>query len=114
MVESRRRHGHTGAFARINRFDVLNLLFEEVIIPQSVILELGRAEIRISGLKHKLARLTREELVALKDTDTRLGMGERECLVIAKQRGVPLASNDKTVHALARMAAWITSRCRGF
>ncbi len=85
-------------FARIKRFDILNALFDQIIVPQSVISELGRAEITTNGLKSEIAKLTRVELLALKQMDARLGRGERECLAIAKYRKVPLASNDRFVH----------------
>ena len=90
-------------FARIRRLDVLNLSFERIIVPRSVISELARAEIKIGGLNHEVAKLTREELLALKGIDARLGMGERECLVMAKQRGIPLASSDRLVHAVCKV-----------
>jgi len=87
-------------FARINRLDVLNRLFDKVIVPPSVISELRKAEIKFGSLDSEVARLTRNELLTLKGMDARLGRGERECLAIAKHRNFPLASNDRIVHSI--------------
>jgi predicted nucleic acid-binding protein len=89
-------------FARIKRLDILNSLFEKIILPQSVISELGKAEIKISENDFEIAKLTREELLALKKMDARLGRGERECLAIAENRKIPLATSDRLVHSVCR------------
>jgi len=89
-------------FARINRLDILNDLFDQIIVPQSVNSELGKAEIDTGSLNSEVAKLTRVELLALKEMDVRLGKGERECIAIAKNRKVPLASNDKLVHTTCK------------
>ena len=57
-------------FARIKRFDILNALFDQIIVPQSVISELGRAEITTNGLKSEVAKLTRVETACF-ETDGR-------------------------------------------
>src|SRR5438552_1044262 len=90
-------------FARISRLDILNSVFEKMIIPASVIYELRSAEIRISSLRHEVPKLTREELLSLKGIDSRLGRGERETFVLARHRDVLLASNDKMVLSLCKM-----------
>ncbi|MGH9918249.1 MAG: hypothetical protein ACRD6W_05180 [Nitrososphaerales archaeon] len=69
-------------FARVNRLDILESLFEKIIIPASVVSELRRAEIGLAGLKHEISELTREELVSLPGIDPRLGRGESECFAI--------------------------------
>ena len=87
-------------FARVKRLDVLNRLFEKAILPASVMSELKRAEIRIGDLHSEVAKLTRDELLALKGMDVRLGRGERECLAIAEHRDFLMASNDRIVHSI--------------
>ncbi len=89
-------------FGKINRLDILQKLFDQVIVPQSVQSELNKGGIDIKALNPAQTRLTKEELKALNKTDVRLGRGERECFVIAKNRGVPLASNEKIVHLLCK------------
>lgn len=89
-------------FARIDRLQILNSLFEKIIVPPSVISELKLADIKFGGLNFEIAKLTREELLALRKMDARLGRGERECLSIAKHRKVPLASNDSLVHLVCK------------
>ena len=86
-------------FARIKRPDILSNLFDRILIPPAVVSELGRAQINTRDFKNSMvAKLSREELLALRKMDTRLGRGERECLTIAGHRNLPLASNDKLVH----------------
>lgn len=82
-------------FARIHRLDILKKLFEQVIISQGVLSELKRGEIEITNVNVHIVKLTKEELKDLRKTDVRLGRGERECFVIAKNRGFPLATNEK-------------------
>jgi len=53
-------------------------------------------------LNPSFVRLAREELKALKAVDVRLGKGEKECFVIAKNRNLPLASNERIVQSLCR------------
>ncbi len=87
-------------FAKINRLDILSKLFDEVIVPNAVIAELREASIDVSSLKPRAFRLTKEELKALKETSTNMGAGERECLVVARARKLPLATNEKMVHSM--------------
>lgn len=89
-------------FARIKRLDVLKKLFEEVVIPHSVKQELAQGKIDLRQLKPTLIRLTKQELKELRKVDPRLGKGERECFVVAKNRNMPLASNEKIVSSLCR------------
>lgn len=89
-------------FARIGRLDIMDELFEEIMLPPSVRSELANGRIDLKSLKPTLAKLTGEELKALKLADPRLGRGEKECLVVAKGRGILLASNDRVVCLLCR------------
>ncbi|MDG6996439.1 MAG: hypothetical protein JRN52_11000 [Nitrososphaerota archaeon] len=74
-------------------------MFNQILVPRSVVSELGKAQINTDGFKNSVVvKLTRDELLSLKKMDSRLGWGERECLAIARYRNVPLASNDKLVH----------------
>lgn len=85
-------------FIRINRPDILNKLFDEIIIPPSVKSELVKGMIDVRRLKPTFAKLTKEEIKSFKVNDPRMGRGERECFVIAKHRDIPLVSNDRIVH----------------
>lgn len=87
-------------FARIHELRILSRLFESIIIPQSVSLELKLGRIKLSGLRVHTAKLTQEELRALGKADSRLGREERECLVVAKSKHLPIASNEKVVQAV--------------
>jgi len=89
-------------FARIRRLDILNELFDEVIVPPSVRSELAKGMIDTRSLKKTLAKLAKEEIKALKAVDVRLGRGEKECFVIAKNRGIPLATNDRIACLLCK------------
>lgn len=89
-------------FVRIGRLQILNALLEKIIVPQSVISELKLADIKFSELNFEIAKLPREELLALRKMDARLGRGERECLSIAKHRKIALASNDSLVHLVCK------------
>ncbi len=89
-------------FARIHRFDILKKLFDQITVPQSVKSELREGKIDVKPLNLVLVKLTRDELKVLRSSSIRLGKGESECLVIAKSRNIPLASNDKTVHSLCK------------
>ncbi len=87
-------------FAKVRRSDILKKLFEQIIVPQAVVSELKKGKIEITNLH--VVRLTREELKELRKTDFRLGKGERECFVIAHNRNMPLATNEKIVHSLCK------------
>jgi predicted nucleic acid-binding protein len=89
-------------FARINRLDILDALFDRVILPASVIAELGKANISVANLKHEVSKLSRDELLSLRGIDPRLGRGESESFALARHRGLLLASNDKMVISLCR------------
>lgn len=86
-------------FARIGRLGILHDLFE-VVVPPSVRLELAEGKIDIRQIGPDFTRLTTGELKYLKYSHDNLGRGERECYVIARSRGIPLASNEKIVHRL--------------
>jgi predicted nucleic acid-binding protein len=88
-------------FAKVNRLDILGELFE-VVIPPSVRSELAKGRIDTRPLKAAVTKLAKEEMKALKAADVRLGRGEKECFVIAKNRAIPLASNDRVVCLLCR------------
>jgi predicted nucleic acid-binding protein len=99
-------HGYNKR-VRVNRhpqfgFDILNALFEKVILPASVIAELGKANISVARLRHEVSKLSREELVSLTDIDPRLGKGESESFALARHRNLLLASNDKMVISLCK------------
>ncbi len=89
-------------FAKTGRLDILGKLFDQVVIPQSVQSELSKGGVDVKPLNPTLAQLAKAELKALKETDARLDRGERECFVIARNRSLPLASNEKIVHSLCR------------
>ncbi|MGI0088413.1 MAG: hypothetical protein ACREBI_10740 [Nitrosotalea sp.] len=89
-------------FARIGRLDILNELFEAVIVPPSVKVELAEGKIEIKKLGPEFAQLTTGELKDLKDAHSELDKGEKECYVIARNRNIPLASNEKIVHRLCK------------
>jgi len=89
-------------FARIARPDILDALFDEVLVPGSVILEARRAKIDISAIRHVVPKLTRQELLELGGLEPRLGRGERECIVIAKRRKILVATNDKVAKSVCR------------
>jgi predicted nucleic acid-binding protein len=89
-------------FAKVGRLDILNELFDEIVIPPSVRSELAQGRINFNPLKPTLTKLAAEEIKALKAADVRLGRGEKECVVIAKNRGIPLASNDRIVTLLCK------------
>jgi predicted nucleic acid-binding protein len=90
-------------FSRISRPDILNALFDEVLVPGSVVSEVRRAKIDTSAVKHVVPRLTRQELLELRLLDPRLGKGERECVAIAKHRNILLARSDRVVQAVCRI-----------
>lgn len=71
-------------FARIQRLDTLDELFDEVIVPLSVKSELAKGQINAKPLAPTLAKLSKNEVKSLKAMDTRLGRGEKECIAIAK------------------------------
>lgn len=87
-------------FARIGRLDILKELFDGVIVPPSVKVELAEGRIEIKKLDPEFIRLTTGELKDLKDAHREFDKGEKECYVIAKNRNIPLASNEKMVHRL--------------
>ena len=89
-------------FARVDGLRILNLLFEKILVPQSVISEMKLANLKLSELNYESPKLSREELLTLRTIDARLGRGERECLSIAKHRKLPLASNDGLVHYVCK------------
>jgi predicted nucleic acid-binding protein len=87
-------------FARIKRLDILKKLFDDVVITNSVKQELVKGKIDVRSLNLSLLRLTREELKELRKVHPALDKGERECFVIARNRNLPLASNEKIVSLL--------------
>ncbi|MBI2938541.1 MAG: hypothetical protein HYY22_10070 [Thaumarchaeota archaeon] len=89
-------------FAKIDRLDILKKLFTSILITQAVQSELKKGNINIKPLNPTLTVLKKEELKALKGSGARLGMGERECFTVAKNRDIPLTSNEKIVHALCK------------
>ncbi len=89
-------------FARIRRLDILKKISDGVIIPQAVKVELARGRIDVRYLDPDFVVLTKDELKDLKKTDHSLDLGERECFVIARNRGLPLVSNENIVHRLCR------------
>ncbi|MFZ1077844.1 MAG: hypothetical protein WAN47_10495 [Nitrosotalea sp.] len=89
-------------FARIGRLDILNKLFEAIIVPPSVKVELAEGKIEIKKLGPEFVQLTTGELKDLKYAYSELDKGEKECYVIAKNRNIPLASNEKIVHRLCK------------
>ncbi len=89
-------------FSNISRLDILNDLFQDILVPPSVVLEMKNAQIKFSTSHTRNAKLTREELLSLRNMDPRLGRGERECLAIAGLRMMALASDDKIVHQMCK------------
>jgi predicted nucleic acid-binding protein len=89
-------------FARIRRLDILKNISDGIVIPQAVKAELARGRIDVRYLDPDFVVLTKDELKYLKKTDHSLGLGERECFVIARNRRIPLASNETIVHRLCR------------
>ncbi len=89
-------------FARVHRLDILKKLFDQITIPQSVKSELREGKIDVKPLNPVLVKLTKDELKVLRTSSIGLGKGESECLVIAKSRNIPLASNDRTVQSLCK------------
>lgn len=89
-------------FARIRRLDILKKISDDVVIPQAVKAELARGKIDVKYLDPDFVALTKDELKYLKKTDRSLDLGERECFVIARNRHIPLASNETIVHRLCR------------
>jgi predicted nucleic acid-binding protein len=87
-------------FARIRRLDILKKISDGVLIPQAVKAELARGKIDVKYLDADFTALTKDELKDLKKTDNSLDRGERECFVIAKNRHLPLISNETIVHKL--------------
>jgi predicted nucleic acid-binding protein len=85
-------------FARIHRLDILKKISDGVVIPQAVKAELARGRIDVRRLNPDFVTLTKDELKDLKKTDNSLDRGERECFVIARNRRLPLASNETIVH----------------
>jgi predicted nucleic acid-binding protein len=89
-------------FSKIKCLDILDKLFKEIIIPPSVQSELMKGKIDVSGIDPTIVRLTRDELRNLRGSYPKIGRGERECIVISKSRGIPVASNDRVVSSLCR------------
>lgn len=89
-------------FARIRRLDILKKVSDGIVIPHAVKAELARGRINISQLDPDFAVLTKDELKDLKNTDNSLDRGERECFVIARNRHLPLTSNETIVHRLCK------------
>jgi predicted nucleic acid-binding protein len=89
-------------FARIHRLDILKKISDSVVIPQAVKAELARGRIDVRRLNPDFVTLTKDELKDLKKTDNSLDRGERECFVIARNRRLPLASNETIVHKLCK------------
>jgi len=89
-------------FAKIDRLDILKKLFNLICITQAVQSELNKGNINVKPLHPTLIALKKDELKALKGVDARLGMGERECFIVAQNRDIPLTSNEKIVHALCK------------
>jgi predicted nucleic acid-binding protein len=89
-------------FARIHRLDILKKISDGVVIPQAVKAELARGRIDVRRLNPDFVTLTKDELKDLKKTDNSLDRGERECFVIARNRRLPLASNETIVHKLCK------------
>jgi predicted nucleic acid-binding protein len=85
-------------FARIHRLDILKKISDGVVVPQAVKAELARVRIDVRRLDPDFVTLTKDELKDLKKTDNSLDRGERECFVIARNRRLPLASNETIVH----------------
>lgn len=76
-------------FSRIDRLDILNELFEAIIIPPSVKVELAEGKIDLKKLGPEFVQLTTGELKDLKYAHGELDKGEKECYVIAKNRNIP-------------------------
>ena len=89
-------------FSRIGRLDILNELFAAIIVPPSVKVELGEGKIDLKKLEPEFAQLTTRELKDLKYVHSELDKREKECYVIAKNRNIPLANNEKIVHRLCK------------
>lgn len=89
-------------FARIHRLDILKKISDGIVISQAVKAELARGKIDVKHLDPDFVALTKDELKYLKKTDHSLDLGERECFVIARNRHIPLASNETIVHSLCR------------
>lgn len=89
-------------FARIHRLDILMKISDSIVIPQAVRAELARGRIDVRHLDADFVTLTKDELKDLKKTDNSLDRGERECFVIARNRRLPLASNETIVHKLCK------------
>jgi predicted nucleic acid-binding protein len=89
-------------FARIRRLDILKKISDGVVIPQAVKAELARGRINVGYLDPDFVTLAKDELKYLTKTDHSLDLGERECFVIARNRHLPLASNETIVHRLCR------------
>jgi predicted nucleic acid-binding protein len=89
-------------FARIHRLDILKKISDSVVIPQAVKAELARGRIDVRRLNPDFVTLTKDELKDLKKTDNSLDRGERECFVIARNRRLPLTSNETIVHKLCK------------
>ncbi|MDE1831923.1 MAG: hypothetical protein KGI02_06065 [Thaumarchaeota archaeon] len=89
-------------FSRIDRLDILNELFEAIIVSPSVKVELAEGKIDLKKLGPEFAQLTTGELKDLKYAHSELDKGEKECYIIAKNGNIPLASNEKIVHRLCR------------
>jgi len=61
-----------------------------------------KGEIDVGSIAPSIVKLTRDELRNLRGAYPKIGRGERECIVISKSRGIPLASNDRVVNSSCR------------
>ncbi len=89
-------------FAKINKLELLVKLFnkQELLIPESVFRELQDSkqeftQIILDNKNFKRINSTREEKNLLLIIKTSLGVGEKECLTICKNRNHVFITNDE-------------------
>lgn len=89
------------SLAKIDRLNLLSELFEEILIPKSVLSELKLGNIHLGKIKYEQVKLSREELLLLRTSNyPKMHRGEKECFVVAKSRNIPVVSNEKIVRSL--------------
>ncbi|MHB8567922.1 MAG: hypothetical protein ACYC7D_14125 [Nitrososphaerales archaeon] len=88
-------------FAKISRVDILESLFQDILIPRGVISELQKGSNMIDTAFSK-AVFAREELNLLRGKYPNLHRGEIECFVVAKSRDIPMTSNERIIQVLCR------------
>ncbi len=89
-------------FAKINRLDLLVKLFDKqkLLIPTAVFKELRDSkqeftQIVLDDKNFERASLTQEEKDLILSLKNRLGIGEKECLVVCKNRNYVFVTNDE-------------------